>query len=115
MILELLLAGCTVTATHRFTSSLESHVKQADIVIACAGKPEIIKGSWVKPNSTVIDVGINRMADGRILGDVEFDSACEYASWITPVPGGVGPMTVASLLDNTLLSAQFLEPTIGSI
>jgi methylenetetrahydrofolate dehydrogenase (NADP+)/methenyltetrahydrofolate cyclohydrolase len=107
MALELLLAGCTITICHRFTENLESHVKMADILVSAAGKPGIIKGSWIKPGATVIDVGINRLADGSITGDVEFEIAKEKAAWITPVPGGVGPMTVATLLNNTLLAAEF--------
>ena len=109
MSLELLLAGCTVTICHRFTRDLSEHVERADIVIAAAGKPELVKGAWVKPNSTVIDVGINRLPDGRLVGDVEYDVAKYRAGWITPVPGGVGPMTVATLLQNTLFAAEQLH------
>ncbi len=104
--LELLLAGCTVTTCHRFTRNLHEFVAQADILVVAVGKPELVKGAWIKPGATVIDVGINRMEDGTLLGDVEFPAACERAAWITPVPGGVGPMTVAMLLENTLLAAQ---------
>jgi methylenetetrahydrofolate dehydrogenase (NADP+)/methenyltetrahydrofolate cyclohydrolase len=104
--LELLLAGCTVTTCHRFTQDLAAHVGRADIVVVAAGKPGLVKGEWIKPGATVIDVGINRTADGRLIGDVEFEPACERAAWITPVPGGVGPMTVATLLQNTLLAAE---------
>jgi methylenetetrahydrofolate dehydrogenase (NADP+)/methenyltetrahydrofolate cyclohydrolase len=106
MALELLLAGCTITICHRFTEDLGYFVQQADILVAAAGKPGIIKGEWIKPGAIVIDVGINRLADGTITGDVEFDTASERASWITPVPGGVGPMTVATLLRNTLEAAK---------
>jgi len=102
MALELLLAGCTVTICHRFTQNLHEHVERADILIVAVGKPELVKGIWIKPGAVVIDVGINRTSDGRLVGDVEFDAAKERASWITPVPGGVGPMTVATLLQNTL-------------
>lgn len=103
MALELLLAGATVTVTHRFSGSMTPElVRQADIVIAAAGKPGLIKGDWIKPGATVIDVGINRLENGKLAGDVEFDSAAERAAWITPVPGGVGPMTVAMLMKNTL-------------
>ncbi len=109
MALELLLAGCTVTVTHRFTKDLQSHVAQADIVVAAAGKPGLVKGEWIKPGAVVIDVGINRQADGKLVGDVEFDSAAERAGWITPVPGGVGPMTRACLLENTLHAAEHLH------
>ncbi len=104
--LELLLTGCTVTTAHRFTRDLASHVSQADILVVAVGKPRIIPGEWVKPGAVVIDVGINRQPDGSLIGDVEFDAALERASWITPVPGGVGPMTVATLLENTLAAAN---------
>ncbi|MGA7951588.1 MAG: bifunctional methylenetetrahydrofolate dehydrogenase/methenyltetrahydrofolate cyclohydrolase FolD [Thiobacillaceae bacterium] len=103
--LELLLAGCTVTTCHRFTRDLKAEVERADVVVVAVGKPGLVKGEWVKPGATVIDVGINRLADGRLCGDVEFEVAARRASWITPVPGGVGPMTVATLLENTLEAA----------
>ena len=106
MCLELLLAGATTTVCHRFTSDLEVHVGRADIVVAAVGRPGIIKGEWIKPGATVIDVGINRQEDGTLTGDVDFEAASERAAWITPVPGGVGPMTVAVLLQNTLLAAS---------
>jgi methylenetetrahydrofolate dehydrogenase (NADP+)/methenyltetrahydrofolate cyclohydrolase len=109
MSLELLLAGCTVTVAHRFTKNLQAHVERADIVIAAAGKPGLVKGAWIKPGAVVIDVGINRLESGKLVGDVEFDAAKERASWITPVPGGVGPMTVATLLENTLYAAEKLH------
>jgi len=105
MSLELLLMGATTTVTHRFTRDLESHVRAADILVAAAGKPGLIPGDWIKPGAVVIDVGINRLDDGRIVGDVEFATAVTRASAITPVPGGVGPMTVAALMKNTLESA----------
>lgn len=101
MALELLLGGCTVTVTHRFTQDLESHVRQADILVVAVGKPHFISGEWVKEGAIVIDVGINRI-DGKLVGDVEFEVASQKASHITPVPGGVGPMTVAMLMQNTL-------------
>nr|WP_314740506.1 bifunctional methylenetetrahydrofolate dehydrogenase/methenyltetrahydrofolate cyclohydrolase FolD [uncultured Haemophilus sp.] len=102
MAMELLLGGCTVTVTHRFTQDLESHIRQADILVVAVGKPEFIPGEWVKEGAIVIDVGINRGADGKLKGDVVFATASEKASFITPVPGGVGPMTVAMLMQNTL-------------
>ena len=106
MALELLLAGCTVTICHRFTADLATHVAGADIVVSAVGKPGLIKGAWIKPGSIVIDVGITRDATGTLTGDVEFDEAKQRAAWITPVPGGVGPMTVATLLQNTLYAAE---------
>ena len=108
--LELLIAGCTTTCCHRFTRDLEHHVRDADILIVAVGKPALIPGAWVKPGAVVIDVGINRLDDGRLAGDVEFDAASARASWITPVPGGVGPMTVATLMENTLEAAEALDP-----
>ena len=101
MALELLLAGCTVTVTHRFTEDLASHIRQADILVVAVGKPKFIKGEWIKDGAVVVDVGINRL-EGKLVGDVEFDVAAQRASYITPVPGGVGPMTVAMLMQNTL-------------
>jgi methylenetetrahydrofolate dehydrogenase (NADP+)/methenyltetrahydrofolate cyclohydrolase len=109
MSLELLLAGCTVTTCHRFTHDLDQQVGRADILVAAVGKPGIVAGEWVKPGASVIDVGINRLADGTLAGDIGFEAACERAAWITPVPGGVGPMTVATLLENTLFAAEQLH------
>lgn len=109
MALELLLAGCTTTVAHRFTRDLEEHVRRSDLVVVAVGKPGLVKGEWVKPGAIVIDVGINRMEDGRLQGDVDFESAAERASWITPVPGGVGPMTRACLLENTLTACEQLH------
>jgi methylenetetrahydrofolate dehydrogenase (NADP+)/methenyltetrahydrofolate cyclohydrolase len=107
--LELLIAGCTVTCCHKFTQDLESFVRQGDILVVAAGKPGLVKGEWVKPGAVVVDVGINRLEDGRLVGDVEFAPAAERASWITPVPGGVGPMTVATLMENTLEAADAMD------
>ncbi|MHA6637271.1 bifunctional methylenetetrahydrofolate dehydrogenase/methenyltetrahydrofolate cyclohydrolase FolD [Stutzerimonas frequens] len=109
MALELLLAGCTTTVTHRFTRNLEEHVRRADLVVVATGITGLVKGEWIKPGAIVVDVGINRQADGRLLGDVEFEPASERAAWITPVPGGVGPMTRACLLENTLHAAEHLH------
>jgi methylenetetrahydrofolate dehydrogenase (NADP+)/methenyltetrahydrofolate cyclohydrolase len=109
MSLELLLAGCTVTTCHRFTRELKSHVLRGDIVVVAVGKPGLIPGAWIKPGATVVDVGITRLDGGKLVGDVDFETAREHAAWITPVPGGVGPMTVATLLKNTLLAAEQLH------
>lgn len=106
MSLELLLAGCTVTVTHRFTKDLEYHIRQADILVVAVGKPEFIPGEWIKSGAVVIDVGINRTADGKLKGDVQYEAAAQKASFITPVPGGVGPMTVAMLMHNTLYAYE---------
>jgi methylenetetrahydrofolate dehydrogenase (NADP+)/methenyltetrahydrofolate cyclohydrolase len=108
MALELLIAGCTVTSCHKFTPAqvLEDRVRDADILVVAAGRPALIPGQWVKPGAVVIDVGINRLDDGRLVGDVGFEEAARRASWITPVPGGVGPMTVATLMQNTLEAAE---------
>jgi methylenetetrahydrofolate dehydrogenase (NADP+) / methenyltetrahydrofolate cyclohydrolase len=109
MSLELLLAGCTVTICHRFSKDLSAHVARADIVVVAVGKPGLVKGAWIKPGAIVVDVGINRNAEGKLIGDVEFEIASARAGWITPVPGGVGPMTVATLLQNTLYAAEQLH------
>ena len=114
MSLELLLAGCTVTTCHRFTRDLESHVRRADILVVAVGKPGIVKGEWIKPGAVVIDVGINRDADGKLTGDIEFETAKQNAGWITPVPGGVGPMTVATLLQNTVDAADRFHDELES-
>ncbi len=106
MTLELLLAGATTTTCHRFTENLQEHVKNADILVVAVGKPNFIPASWLKKNAVVIDVGINRQADGKLCGDVQFKDATHIASHITPVPGGVGPMTVATLLENTLIACE---------
>ena len=111
MVLELMIAGCTVTACHKFTPRevLQRQIEQADILVVAVGRPGIVPGEWVKPGAVVIDVGINRMDDGRLVGDVGFDVARDRASWITPVPGGVGPMTVATLMQNTLEACEALD------
>ncbi|MCW8328277.1 bifunctional methylenetetrahydrofolate dehydrogenase/methenyltetrahydrofolate cyclohydrolase FolD [Photobacterium sp. SDRW27] len=106
MTLELLLAGATTTTCHRFTKDLESHVRQADILVIAVGKPNFIPGDWIKEGATIVDVGINRLDSGKLVGDVEYDIAREKARHITPVPGGVGPMTVATLIENTLLACE---------
>lgn len=106
MALELLLLGCTTTITHSQTTDLDEHVKRADIIVAGVGIPNFVKGEWIKPGAIVIDVGINRLPDGKLVGDVEFAEAAEHASFITPVPGGVGPMTVATLMQNTLEACE---------
>jgi len=109
MALELLMARCTVTICHSATRDLPGLVRQADIVVAGVGKAKFVPGAWLKPGAIVIDVGINRTEDGKLCGDVDFDSAKEVAGWITPVPGGVGPMTIAMLLRNTLRAAQWQD------
>lgn len=107
MALELLIAGSTVTVCHRFTHELAQYVKQADILVSAVGKAGLIQGEWIKEGATVIDVGQNRLANGKLTGDIDFEAARERAAWITPVPGGVGPMTVAVLLRNTLIAAGY--------
>lgn len=104
LMLELLIKGCTVTICHRFTENLDYFVKQADILISAVGKPNLIKAGCIKKGAAVIDVGIIRLPDGTIRGDIPFEEAKMRASWITPVPGGVGPMTVAMLMQNTLIA-----------
>lgn len=106
MSLELLLAGCTTTVTHRFTKDLRHHIEHADLLVVAVGKPGFIPGEWIKPGAVVIDVGINRLESGKVVGDVAFEAAAERAAWITPVPGGVGPMTVATLIQNTLQACE---------
>jgi len=104
--LEFLLAGATITVCHKFTTDLEHQVRQADILAVAVGKPALIPGEWIKQGAVVIDVGINRLDDGTLQGDVSFAAAAERAAYITPVPGGVGPMTVAMLMFNTLAAAE---------
>ncbi|CAI0957058.1 bifunctional methylenetetrahydrofolate dehydrogenase/methenyltetrahydrofolate cyclohydrolase FolD [Serratia ficaria] len=106
MSMELLLAGCTTTVTHRFTKDLRHHVENADLLVVAVGKPGFIPGDWIKPGAIVVDVGINRLESGKVVGDVDFEAASERAAYITPVPGGVGPMTVATLIQNTLQACE---------
>jgi methylenetetrahydrofolate dehydrogenase (NADP+)/methenyltetrahydrofolate cyclohydrolase len=106
MALELLLAGCTTTVCHRFTKDLESIVRNAELLIVAVGKPAVVKGEWIKTGAAVIDIGINRNEEGKLVGDIDFEIARQKAGWITPVPGGVGPMTVATLLENTIDAAD---------
>ncbi len=106
MLLELLAARCTPTICHSRSRKLPDKVRRADIVVAAVGIPNFVQDDWIKPGAIVIDVGINRLDDGSLCGDVDFEAAREVAGWITPVPGGVGPMTVATLLENTLQAAQ---------
>ena len=105
MALELLLAGATVTVCHTGTRDLKSEVERADVVVAAVGKAGTIPGEWIRPGAAVFDVGINRTAAGKLVGDVEYESAAQRAGWITPVPGGVGPMTIAMLLSNVVVAA----------
>lgn len=109
----LLRADATVTICHRHTASLEDRVREADVVVVAAGVPGLVKGEWIKPGAVVIDVGINRVGEKRLVGDVEFDAARERALAITPVPGGVGPMTIAMLLWNTLLAGAARRGLFG--
>ena len=105
MALELLVYGSTVTVAHRFTRDLEQHVRRADLLIAAVGKPGIIDSEWISPGAIVVDVGINRLPDGRLVGDIDFEIAARRAAWISPVPGGVGPMTRSMLMLNTAEAA----------
>lgn len=109
MSLELLLSGCTVTTCHRFTRDLKEHVSKAELLVVAVGKPSIVQSEWIKPGAIVVDIGITRLPDGKIRGDIDFETAKERAAWITPVPGGVGPMTIAMLLKNTLMAAELFD------
>lgn len=109
MALELLLESATVTVCHKSTQDLESHIREADILISATGHFGVIKSEWIKQDAIVIDVGFSRLSNGKITGDIEFESAKEKAGWITPVPGGVGPMTVATLLENTVMAAELQD------
>lgn len=104
MALELLAEGCTITVCHRLTKALDEKIKEAEILVSAVGKPGFIKGKWIKKSATVIDVGITMLPNGKVTGDIEFEKAKKKAKWITPVPGGVGPMTVAVLLRNTVIA-----------
>jgi methylenetetrahydrofolate dehydrogenase (NADP+) / methenyltetrahydrofolate cyclohydrolase len=110
MALELLLAGATTTVCHRFTADLAAELARAEIVVVAVGKPGLVRGEWIRPGAAVIDVGMNRLPDGTLCGDVEFSATAERAGWLTPVPGGVGPMTVAMLMSNALDAAERREP-----
>ncbi|VFP82830.1 bifunctional methylenetetrahydrofolate dehydrogenase/methenyltetrahydrofolate cyclohydrolase FolD [Candidatus Erwinia haradaeae] len=114
MSMELLLAGCTTIVAHRFTKNLDSFVSQADLLIVAVGKPRFIPGHWIKLGAIVVDVGINRLINGKIVGDIEFEEAADRAEWITPVPGGVGPMTIATLMQNTLYACEQHEKDVCS-
>ena len=105
MALELLLGGATTTVCHTGTRDLKAEVERADLVVAAVGKPGFVPGEWIRPGAAVFDVGINRTADGKLVGDVGYEAAAVRAGWITPVPGGIGPMTIAMLLSNTLDAA----------
>jgi len=109
MALELLLAGCTTTIAHRFTRELDTEVARAEVLVVAVGKPGFVHGDWVREGAIVIDIGINRLESGKLVGDVGFDAARERAAWITPVPGGVGPMTVAMLMQNALTALELRE------
>lgn len=109
MALELLSAKCTVTVCHRATINLEKHIRDADIVISATGHHGLIQSDWIKSGAIVIDVGFSRLSNGKITGDIDFETAKMRASWITPVPGGVGPMTVATLLENTVMAAEYIN------
>ena len=106
MAMELLAARCTITVCHSRTKDLEQKVRNADVLVAAVGRANFVPGEWIKPGALVIDVGINRLDTGKLAGDVHFESCKEKAGWITPVPGGVGPMTIATLLENTLYAAE---------
>jgi methylenetetrahydrofolate dehydrogenase (NADP+) / methenyltetrahydrofolate cyclohydrolase len=113
MMLELLMAKCTVTICHSRTQNLAAKIAGADLLVAAIGQPNMIRGEWIKEGAVVIDVGMNRLPDGKLTGDVDFVGAAQRAAWITPVPGGVGPMTVATLLENTLLAAELRDMAAG--
>jgi len=111
MALELLLAGATVTVCHRFTGDLEPYARRAELLVVAVGRPGLIPGAWIREGAVVVDVGMNRLPDNRLVGDVDFEDASQRASWITPVPGGVGPLTVATLLQNTVQACETHDPS----
>lgn len=113
MALELLAARCTITVCHSRTKDLAEKARNADVLVAAVGRPRFVPGDWVKEDALVIDVGINRTDEGKLVGDVDYESVSERAGWITPVPGGVGPMTIASLLENTLQAAELHAAEAG--
>jgi methylenetetrahydrofolate dehydrogenase (NADP+)/methenyltetrahydrofolate cyclohydrolase len=115
MALELLLEGATVTICHSGTRDVRAEVERADVVVAAVGRANLISGNWIRPGAAVFDVGINRNAAGRIVGDVEYSRAAERAGWITPVPGGIGPMTIAMLLSNTIQAASLRAPPVPQL
>jgi len=114
MAMELLAARCTITVCHSRTKDLAEKARGADVLVAAVGRPRFVPGDWVKEGALVIDVGINRTDEGKLVGDVDFESVSERAAWITPVPGGVGPMTIASLLENTLQAAELHTGALGN-
>lgn len=109
MALELLAVNATISVCHEFTKDIKPYVAKADLLISATGVPELIKGKWIKEGGIVVDIGVSRLAGGKVVGDIEFEEASKRASWITPVPGGVGPMTVATLMENTLYAADNLH------
>lgn len=115
MALELLLAGCTPTICHHLTQNLAEHVSRADLLVVGIGKPGVIKSEWIKPGAIVIDVGTNRLENGQLVGDIDFATASERAGWITPVPGGVGPMTIAMVLQNTVYASELSSRSLSAI
>jgi methylenetetrahydrofolate dehydrogenase (NADP+)/methenyltetrahydrofolate cyclohydrolase len=106
MALEFLLAGATVTICHRFTKNLEQHIRMADIIVAATGVCDVINPDWLSINQVVVDVGMHRLDNGKLRGDINFSEAKSKVAWLTPVPRGVGPMTIATLLQNTLTAAE---------
>ena len=114
MALELMLAGATVTVCHTGTRDVQAEGERAEVVVAAIGKPGMVRGAWIREGAAVFDVGINRTAAGNLVGDVEYEAAAQRAGWITPVPGGVGPMTIAMLLSNTVDAAVGARPALAA-